>query len=153
MKTIHILYHTKNGTDGKELALSLSQKLSEHGYDVKEYCLNSHPETVEYINTVSPASCQLIITVNLAGFDAVTTEGCTVLNSLPMNIVNCITAEPEQWADCLKNRINYTMSFLVPSESSADYIRTSFPHIYHVCAAESLPDFLPGYLETMDWRY
>lgn len=153
MKQIHILYNTVINKDQKKIADRLSGVLKKNGYKVTSYGFQNDEQIKDYVSTVTPHNCQLILTINMTAFSFVTTENSTALNTLPMNIVNYIDISPEIFKFQLEKRVNYTMSFIVSSSSAKQYITTNFPHIFHVDATTSIQDFLPDYLEKLDWRY
>lgn len=153
MKTIHILYSSILNQQQKQLAQKISSILHKAGYQTKLICLNTNEEIKNYITCTSTSDRQLIITINMSGFGLSTTGNDPALNTVPVNIVNYINTSPKLFDVHFHKSINYTMSFILNSKISENYIKENYPHIFHVTSTESLTDFLPAYLEKLDWRY
>lgn len=153
MKHIHILYHTISDPGQKQLAKQYSEVLGKAGYTTELFCLNSVDETTKYMSKPKPDNCQMVISLNLAGFHLMTTGNCSSMNHLTMNVVNLIDCSPEMFTFNLKQRMNYTMSFIFSSEKYAKYVKENFPHIRNVYWSSSFLEFLPVYLKELDWRY
>lgn len=153
MKSIHILYNPLLDNLQDELAVKCSEVLKAAGYQTDLFCLRSAEDTNQYIQTAGPGVCQMVISLNMAGFNLYTTGNCSILNRLTMNMVNFIDRPPEEFSFCLKSRMNYTMSFIFSKEKDAEYAREHFPHIRNIHWSESFLDYLPKYLEELDWRY
>ncbi len=153
MKKIDILYDMITGPQQKQLAEQLVSCLKSHGYQATAHCTGSTNEVYAFIQACRPENCQLVITLNMTGFNTMTTENNTALNNLPMNIINYLDLDPKLFDYHLQKRVNYTMAFAVPTTQAADYIRHTYPHIYSVICMPSLCRDLPEYLDQMDWRF
>lgn len=153
MKHIHILYHTISDPGQRQLAEQYSAVLRDAGYTTELFCLNSVDETIKYMPKPKTGNCQMVISLNLAGFHLMTTGNCSSMNHLTVNIVNLIDCSPKMFSFNLKQRMNYTMSFILSSEEDANYMKENFPHIRNVYWSSSFAEFLPAYLEELDWRY
>ena len=153
MKNIHILYSNLIDKTQKQKASQYSDILKKAGYTTELFCLNSRDDTARYMDKAKPDACQLIVSLNMAGYNLSTTGNCSSMNHLTMNIVNLIDCSPELFTFNLKQRMNFTMSFIFSSGEDAEYVKKNFPHIRNVLWVDSFTDFLPGYLEELDWRY
>lgn len=153
MKQITIIYNAKLGNEQKTLAAHLSSVLKKHSYETKIVPIKTDTDTDNLIKSTTPETCQLILSVNMAGYNLLSTDSSPSLNHLTVNIVNYINYPPEIFDLIFDMRINYTMSFLFSSKETADYVTKNHPRLRNVFFSSSIDDFLPVYLEELDWRY
>ncbi len=132
-------------------ANSIKRELSDSGYDIS---MSELDETrfLSYISSINPKDCQLIISVNMAGFAGFSSDGGATFNKTPINVISLLTVSPKPYEPYLKRRLNYTISFLVLSDSDKEYMKQTFTHIYNVDTLSALSD-LPDYLNNLDWRF
>ena len=147
MKTICII----SSPETTDIAEQLEAILSYDGYSV--YTMSKTYNDV-YLSVVdiSPSDCQLIISIDGFGFERTAPDGGSYYNRTPVNVLAILFNHADDYERFLKQRINYTISFLVPSSEDADFFRTRLEHIYHVDTYSSLDD-IPAYLESFDWRF
>lgn len=153
MKQITILYNTLLDQEQKKLATQLSSTLKKNGYETKLVPIRSELDTDRLIKSIHPETCQLILTVNMAGYNLLNTDAAPALNHLTINIVNYINFPPEIFDVLFDMRMNFTMSFLFASKKDADYVTKKHPRLRNVFCAPGINDFLPVYLNELDWRY
>lgn len=153
MKQITILYNAQLDNEQKKLANRLSSVLKKNNYETKIVPIRSDVDTDELIKSTDPTNCQLILSVNMAGYNLLSTDAAPSLNHLTVNIVNYINFPPEIFDVLFDMRMNFTMSFLFSSNENAEYVKKNHPFLRHVYSAPSIDDYLPVYLEELDWRY
>lgn len=153
MKQIFIIYNATIGDEQKKLAAHLSSILKKSKYETKIVPIRTDTDTDHLIKSVTPETCQLILSVNMAGYNLLSTDSAPSLNHLTINIVNYIDFPPEIFDLIFDMRINYTMSFIFNAKEAADYVKKKHPLLRHVFSTSSIDDFLPVYLEELDWRY
>lgn len=146
-KCIHIIYFQQD----KQLAKTISKMLSVANYNVSGTAFDNASIT-DFLSTISPDSCQLIISVNMAGFAASSSDGGASFNITPINVLVYLSKTPSFFDSYLSRRINYTMHFIVSSPEEETYIKSNHPHIRQIDYLQSI-DNLPLFLETMDWRF
>lgn len=153
MKQITILYNpTLNKEQGK-LAAALCRVLNKNHYETHSIPIRSDADTDRFIKSTNPDTCQLVISLNMAGYNLLSTDYSPALNHLTINIVNYIDCPPELFDILLGLRMNFTMSFLFSPPEHANYIKEHHPSLRNVFGVSSIEDFLPVYLEELDWRY
>ena len=153
MKQITIIYNGLLGNEQKYLATHLSSVLKKANYKTKIVPINSDTDTDNLIKSTNSDTCQLILSVNMAGYNLLSTDFSPSLNHLTINIVNYIDYPPEIFNLLFDMRINYTMSFLFSTKEAADYVMEHHPYVRNVFFTSSLVDYLPVYLDELDWRY
>lgn len=153
MKQITILYNPQLDNEQKKLAATLSAILKKNGYETNLLPIQSEADSDHFIRSLTPATCQLILSVNMAGYNLLSTDFSPALNHLMINIVNYITYPPEIFDMLLGLRMNFTMSFLFSSQENADYVKKHHPFLRNIFGTSSIEDYLPVYLEELDWRY
>ncbi len=153
MKQITIIYNASIGDEQKTLATHLSTVLKKSKYDTKIVPIHSDTDTDNLIRSIDPETCQLILSINMAGYNLLSTDSAPSLNHLTINIVNYIDFPPEIFDLIFDMRLNYTMSFLFSTKQAADYVKHKHPLLRHVFFTSSIDEFLPVYLEELDWRY
>lgn len=153
MKQITILYNALLDQEQKKLATQLSSTLKKNNYETKLVPIRSDLDTDRLIKSIHPKTCQLILSVNMAGYNLLSTDAAPSLNHLTVNIVNYINFPPEIFDALFDMRMNFTMSFLFPSKKDADYVTKKHPRLRNVFCAPYIHDFLPVYLSELDWRY
>lgn len=153
MKKITIIYNATLGDQQNTLAAHLSSVLKKHSYETKIIPIQTDTDTDHLIKSTTPETCQLILSINMAGYNLLSTDSAPSLNHLKINIVNYIDYPPEIFDLIYDMRINYTMSFLFSSKEAADYVTKKHPQLRNVFFSSSIDDFLPVYLEELDWRY
>ncbi len=154
MKQIHILYNN-HFSDAPMIADQLCTVLTNSGlYECTLVCLDTKDDIRAYISRTTPANCQLILSINMAGYELNTTGNSTAFNSLTMNIVNYINCDLEHITPFLKHRLNYTMSFLFSSETTYNIAKHQFPHVRNMHSLQStIVECISKYLTKLDWRY
>lgn len=153
MKQITILYNALFDQEQKKLATQLSSTLKKNNYETKLVSIRSDSDTDRLMKSIHPETCQLILTVNMAGYNLLNTDGSPALNHLTINIVNYINLSPEIFDILFDMRMNFTMSFLFSSQKDTDYVTKNHPRLRNVFYAPGIHDFLPVYLSELDWRY
>lgn len=153
MKQITILYNAVLDDQQKKLATRLSSILKKNNYETKIVPIHSDIDTDNLIKSIHPEICQLILSVNMAGYNLLSTDAAPSLNHLTVNIVTYIDFPPELFDVIFDMRMNFTMSFLFSSKEYADYVAKKHPFLRNVCFAPSIDEFLPVYLSELDWRY
>ncbi len=153
MKQITILYNALIDNEQKKLAARLSSVLKKNNYETKLVPIRSDADTDQLIKSIHPQTCQLILTVNMAGYNLLSTDAAPSLNHLTVNIVNYVNFPPEIFDVLFDMRMNFTMSFLFSSKEYTDYVTKKHPFLRNVFFAPSIDDFLPTYLSELDWRY
>lgn len=153
MKKITIIYNATLVDEQKKLATHLSTVLKKCKYETKIVPIYKDTDTDSLIKSTNPETCQLILSLNMAGYNLLSTDFAPSLNHLTINIVNYIDYPPEIFDLIFDMRINYTMSFLFSSKEAADYVTQKHPLLRNVFFAPSIDNFLPTYLEELDWRY
>lgn len=153
MKQITILYNALLDQEQKKLATQLSSTLKKNNYETKLVSIRSDLDTDRLIKSIHPETCQLILTVNMAGYNLLNTDASPALNHLTINIVNYINFPPEIFDILFDMRMNFTMSFLFSSKKDTDYVTKNHPRLRNVFCAPGIHDFLPVYLSELDWRY
>lgn len=153
MKQITILYNPVLDDQQKKLATRLSSILKKNNYETKIVSIHSDKDTDNLIKSIHPETCQLILSVNMAGYNLLSTDAAPSLNHLTVNIVAYIDFPPEIFDVTFDMRMNFTMSFLFSSKEYTDYVSKKHPLLRNVFFAPSIDDFLPVYLSELDWRY
>lgn len=146
-KRILILYHPEHKSRVDEIRPILEDA------DYYVHVSEVDAETIyDIIPTIAYNTCELVLTFDAFGFDRMNIDGGSYFNYTPVNVLSILFGPAENYAGTLKQRINYTISFLVPSDADVSFFREHLPHIYQVSVLAS-PDELPSYLDTMDWRF
>ena len=153
MKHITILYNAVLDNNQKKLATHLSTVLKKNNYETKIVPIHTDVDTDNLIKSIHPETCQLILSVNMAGYNLLSTDAAPSLNHLTVNIVTYINFPPEIFDVIFDMRMNFTMSFLFSSKEYTDYVTKKHPFLRNVCFAPSIDEFLPVYLSELDWRY
>lgn len=153
MKKIAILYNATLGDGQKKLAHKLSSVLKKERYETRLVPIRSDVDTDELIKSIHPKLCQLILSINMAGYNLLSTDSAPSLNALTVNIVNYIEFAADIFDVLFDMRMNYTMSFLFSTREDADYVKQNHPALRHVYHAPCIEEFLPVYLAELDWRY
>lgn len=153
MKQITILYNALIDNEQKKLAARLSSILKKNNYETKLVPIRTDIDTDNLIRSIHPEACQLILSINMAGYNLLSTDAAPSLNHLTINIVNYISFPPEIFDVLFDMRMNYTMSFLFSTSENAEYVKKKHPFLRNVYSAPSIDDYLPVYLEELDWRY
>lgn len=147
-KSIHIIYSHLD----EPIAKSISKALSSKDYLVSETTLDNNESITDILSTISPDNCQLIISVNMAGFAATSSDGGASFNITPVNVLVYLTTAPSNYDLYLSRRMNYTIQFIVSSPKDKAYINNNHPHIRQTDYLQSIDD-LPSFLNEMDWRF
>lgn len=153
MKQITILYNAQLDNEQKRLATRLSSVLKKNNYETKIVPIRTDIDTDRLIKSTNPENCQLILSVNMAGYNLLSTDAAPSLNHLTVNIVNYIDFPAEIFDVLFDMRMNFTMSFLFSTNANAEYVKKKHPFLRNVYSAPSIEDYLPVYLEELDWRY
>lgn len=153
MKKIAIIYNAALGDGQKKLANRLASVLKKERYETRLIPIRSDVDTDNLIKSIHPQLCQLILSVNMAGYNLLSTDSAPSLNSLTVNIVNYIELPADIFDVLFDMRINFTMSFLFSTKEGADYVKQNHPSLRHVYHAPRIEEFLPTYLAELDWRY
>lgn len=153
MKQITILYNPLLNSDQRKLAATLTSVLKKSGYETHSLPIQSEGDTDHFIKSTTPGTCQLILSLNMAGYNLLSTDYSPALNHLMINIVNYITYPPDVFDMLLELRMNFTMSFLFSSQKAADYVKKKHHFLRNVFGTSCIEEFLPVYLEELDWRY
>lgn len=153
MKKIAIIYNATLGDGQKKLANKLSSVLKKERYETSLIPIRSDVDTDKLIKSIHPSLCQLILSVNMAGYNLLSTDSAPSLNALTVNIVNYIELPADIFDVLFDMRINYTMSFLFATKESTDHVKQNHPSLRHVYYAPHIEEFLPVYLAELDWRY
>lgn len=104
------------------------------------------------VYSIKPDTAQLVLTLNGFGFEKPEEDGGVTYNATPVNVLCMFTQPAKPFLDCLRPRINYTISFLVQNEDDVDLFHRELPHIYNIHHLSQIND-LPDYLNSMDWRF
>ena len=147
MKILQILYDYAH----LRQAIELQGVLLSAGYDA-ELVEKTEEDIYSYIPSVTPSNCQMLVSVNAFGFEKSAVDGGSFYNRTPVNTVAVLYDPIETYSPCLKQRINYTTSFLSLDINGSSYIEKNHPHIYHARSIKSI-DAIPSYLNELDWRY
>ena len=153
MQQISILYNPLINDEQKQLAATLSSVLKKNNYGTELLPIRTEAETEQFLLSTNPETCQLILSINMAGYNLLNTDTTPALNHLMTNIVNYINLSPDIFSYLFNMRMNFTMSFLFDSVENAEYVKNHHPHIRNVFGTSSIEDFLPVYLEELDWRF
>ena len=153
MKNIAILYNATLGNEQKKLANKLSSVLKKAKYETRLVPIRTDVDTDEFIRTTHPNLCQMILSVNMAGYNLLSTDSAPSLNHLTINIVNYIEFPADIFDVLFDMRLNYTMSFLFSTKENTDYVKKNHPFLRHVYHAPHIEEYLPVYLAELDWRY
>lgn len=153
MKNIAILYNATLGNKEKKLADKLSSVLKKENYKTHLVPIRTDVDTENFIKSVHPTVYQLILSVNMAGYNLLSTDSAPSLNHLTVNIVNYINFPADIFDILFDMRLNFTMSFLFSTKENTDYVKEKHPSLRHVYHAPCIEEFLPVYLHELDWRY
>lgn len=153
MKNIIVAYNCKLGKGEKILASRLESVLKKSGYGTELTAINSDQDTDALVKRADPARSQLLFSVNMAGYNLISTGSAPALNRLKINIVNYINLPAEIFDPILGLRMNYTMSFLFSSEKDTEHVKKIHTFLRNVYHAPNIEQFVPAYLKELDWRY
>lgn len=153
MKKIAILYNAALGNKEKELAKKLSSILKKENYETSLVPIRSDVDTDKFIKSIHPSLCQLALSINMAGYTLLSTDSAPSLNHLTINIVNYIDYPADIFDVLFDMRLNFTMSFLFSTKENTEYVREKHPSLRHVYYAPCIEEYLPVYLNELDWRY
>ncbi|MBR6229121.1 MAG: hypothetical protein IKQ97_05235, partial [Eubacterium sp.] len=106
----------------------------------------------DFLRETTPANCQLLLNVNLTGYENETTGGFAAINRLPMDIVNVITGSAEDVAPVLEKNQSYMSRFIFMKESEAGKAGEMFPHLWHVLWCRDA-EKIAGYVKGLELRY
>lgn len=153
MKNIIVTYNCKLGEDEKILASQLESVLKKSGYGTELIAIESDRDTDALVKHIDPTRYPLLFSLNMAGYNLISTDLAPALNHLKINIVNYINLPAEIFDPILGLRMNYTMSFLFASEEDTEHVKKTHPFLRNIYHAPNIEQFLPAYLKELDWRY
>ena len=122
------------------------------GFSLSERGVSSSGEMSDFLRETTPENCQLLINVNLTGYENETTGGFAAINRLPMDIVNVITGSAEDVAPVLEKNQSYMSRFIFMKESEAGKAGEMFPHLWHVLWCRDA-EKIAGYVKGLELRY
>lgn len=153
MKNIIIAYNPKLGKEEKILTSRLESVLKKSGYGTELISIESDRDTDALVKHIEPTRYPLLFSLNMAGYNLISTDLAPALNHLKINIVNYINLPAEIFDPILGLRMNYTMSFLFSSKEDTEHVRKKHPFLRNIYHAPYIEQFLPTYLKDLDWRY
>lgn len=153
MKKIAILYNAALDKEQKKLAERLSSVLQKENYETRLVPIRSDVDTDHLIKSIRPDHCQMVLSVNMAGYNLFSTDSAPSLNHIMVNIVNYVELPAYIFDLIFDMRLNFTMSFLFATKESADHVKKNHLLLRNVYHAPDIEEFLPVYLAELDWRY
>ena len=152
MKQITIMYHTGENLDDKRVSEEIEKSLNSRGYRVERIKVASSGDAENLLFSLSPENCQLLININMTGYELETTGGVASINRIPMNVINYITMPLGRFDEYLKKNHSYMVSFLTTTKESEIKIKENYPHIWNVSCCEDV-EKLADFIGHLDWRY
>lgn len=147
MKTIYIL----TPPETNDLAERVDTILSYAGYN-SNIITKSYEDVYIFVSKITPADCQLIISLDAFGFEKTAPDGGLYFNQTPVNTLAILFRPASNYDSFFNCRINYTTSILTQSKTDMIYLQEHHKHIYNVNWYSSIEE-LPIYLDNFDWRY
>ena len=163
MKRVIILYKDGDIVQ-KKLAVSLQDGVektekSERMTDGAEYSVTirsvaSTSDMAIFLDEVNPEVCQLILNINLTGYEMKTTGGIASINQIPLDIVNVITGKISWNRVCeeLEEHQSYMSRFIFMDSKHEKEVRERFLHLWHMEFGMGI-DEIVEYLRGMKLRW
>lgn len=109
-------------------------------------------EMSAFLHGTGPENCQILVDINMTGYENETTGGFAAINRLPMDILNVITGDALRFDEFLKKNQSYMSRFILLDESVADAMEEKHPHLWHVEYLKDA-DSVAEYAAGMELRY
>ncbi len=145
-----IVIYNPNEAEQCSLAESLANALKDNKVVLRG--VSSQQDMSCFLTEVTPDVCQVLIDVNLTGYENETTGGVALINRLPMDIVNVITGKCETYDHILRKNQSYMARFVFMDEEEVRKAEEMYPHLWHVSWCENLEAFA-RYIGCIELRY
>lgn len=152
MKTIYVLYSPASSLRYEEQIEEIKDTL-DNQYHLEFYKTDTESDMYGLMPEITFQKCQLVISLDMAGFCALTTGNVPVIDRLPMNVIVFITQPAERFHPYLKNNMSFTTHILFESREDFDTATKRYSHIWNTGYCPSLKKELAEYLGQMEWRF
>ncbi len=152
MKKITVLYSPKLDPKHEKKAEKIRAQLGDR-YEITWVKVHTEQDESDFFESAKPESVSLILSLDFAGFHAMTTGNQPVINRLPMNVVVCVD-RPLAWFDSImQQNMSYTISFLFFSKTDYLQAKSQYPHLWQMDYCEDRESGLMAYLTNLVWRF
>ncbi|MBR6229559.1 MAG: LicD family protein [Eubacterium sp.] len=150
IKTIAVVYEAPDDVETAETIINAINDLGD--YDVFRCPLDDvHPMKESY-DRCKAYGTQLLITINLAGFDLRNTGGNSSYTMFGCNLFHYIDRDVEDEKERLSGLIPITMKFITDDESRCERLRGSYRRIKDICVSKDISCDMAGLINNLDWR-
>jgi hypothetical protein len=149
MKEIAIVYYEKVCSVN---ITRIRSSLEQMNYSVSLCPITEKHTFFSYFSDFQNNLPNLILTIDLAGFELKTTGENVAYNRLPTNIIHYISQMKEDYADELNHLFAISSLFLSVDPNCIRFIQNQCKKIYTSRLISSLEKELPYVLASLDWR-
>lgn len=150
-KTIYILMAAQTYREHRVIVEGICAVL-EKQYNIVVRDLNTSEEIDDFINSVSSEKCQLVLNLDMTGYQRGTIGNYSKINILSMNLVNYLFQPLECFSGYFERPFTYMTSFVFASQTEYEKAKMLYPELWHTAFCGNFSD-LANYLGQLDWKY
>jgi len=140
-------------SEHEALAAHICNVLDEKKYKIEVFDINTQEEMSFFRTKVNPENCQMILNLDMTGYQFLGSRNMAIINWFQMNIVNYIVQPVEIFDGYLQKHISYMTSFAFASKEDFEKAKRQYPNLWHIDYCPSLERDLSSYLKEMEWRF